>query len=648
MRPIAFGIDFGTTNSLASVVVRDRALSLTDVATGRPHPSVIWYRGSEVVVGRDAKQYLDITAEGAPPGFVRSPKMRLRRDGPIFVDGRAIDPTDAVSKVLQHLKRDAAVPRDRATGYHVSRAVVTIPVDFGGRERRALRQAALKAGIGVIQFVHEPVAALYGYLRAQPDYLRELARLDGRSVLVFDWGGGTLDLTLCRIQGGSIMQIGSLGDNEVGGDEFDGRLRNLLREKHAAAHKVEDVTGLEQPGMAAKLLNQCELVKIELSRPNADSHDVIIRNFLRVEGPAQNLVASVSKKELEGISSSIVARGLGRIDEILEHTRLTNQDIELCLATGGMVNMPAIRNGLTERFIGRVPTLNNSDRIIAEGAAWIANDDLRLTLAKPIELLVADTSGSGTYYPLVPAGLELPVENKVIPAANSRLFCVDPREGVAVVELAKPVRTGPALPTDPRKMLCVLNVPVDCRAAPLLERIECHLQIDHDYVITATLRSTGRGAQTKAEFHDLDFGLALPAHGEPRGGRGADGDKPDEGGPLAHIPSARSNVAQRVNVALAVEGPGADDELWRVVPGDIVTTWRPNHFDNRTSQASKRQNEERSFYVPCARCRRLISQIKAEGPVEECRGRPCGKGMAPLLAGGGGTKLLAVKPMAPP
>jgi len=121
-----------------------------------------------------------------------------------------------------------------------------------------------------------------------------------------------------------------------------------------------------------------------------------------------------------------VARGLGRIDEILEQTRLTNQDIELCLATGGMVNMPAIRNGLTERFIGRVPTLNNSDRIIAEGAAWIANDDLRLTLAKPIELLIADTSGSGTYYPLVPAGLELPMENKVIPAADSRLFCVDP------------------------------------------------------------------------------------------------------------------------------------------------------------------------------------------------------------------------------
>ena len=140
---------------------------------------------------------------------------------------------------------------------------------------------------------------------------------------------------------------------------------------------------------------------------------------------------------------------------------------------------------------------------------------MRLTLSKPIELLVADSSGSGTYHQLVPAGLELPIENKVIPAANSRLFCVDPREGLAVVELAKPMRTGAALPTDPRKTLCVLSVPVDPKAQPLMERLECQLQIDHDFVVTATLRSTGRGRETRGEFHDLDFGLALPAQNDP-------------------------------------------------------------------------------------------------------------------------------------
>jgi hypothetical protein len=190
----------------------------------------------------------------------------------------------------------------------------------------------------------------------------------------------------------------------------------------------------------------------------------------------------------------------------------------------------------------------------------------------------------------------------------------------------------------------VLNVQVDPTARPLLERIECQLQIDHDYVVTATLRSTGRGAEIDAEFHDLDFGLALPLHGKPREGPGADSDKIDGRGSINFRASPRSNLAQRVNVVLDAEGSRDEDDLWRVVPGDIVTKWRPNHFDNRTEEASRRQNEERSFYTPCSRCRRLISQIEAEGPLEECRGRPCGKGMARLPTGTAGTKAPTMTP----
>src|SRR6185312_9975972 len=105
----------------------------------------------------------------------------------------------------------------------------------------------------------------------------ELGKLEGKSVLVFDWGGGTLDLTLCRIQGGAIMQVANSGDNEVGGDRFDERLRNLIRRKHATKHQIEDVSALEQPGMAAKLLHQCEVVKINLSNSENEAEDVIIR-----------------------------------------------------------------------------------------------------------------------------------------------------------------------------------------------------------------------------------------------------------------------------------------------------------------------------------------------------------------------------------
>lgn len=121
MTDVVFGIDFGTTNSLAAVTVGGRTLSLVDQVSQRPHPSVIWYRGGDIVVGREARQNMDLTETGAPPGFVRSPKMSLRRDGPVFVDGRPIEPTDAVAEVLKHLKGDAAMAREElpARTWHV-------------------------------------------------------------------------------------------------------------------------------------------------------------------------------------------------------------------------------------------------------------------------------------------------------------------------------------------------------------------------------------------------------------------------------------------------------------------------------------------------------------------------------------------------
>lgn len=617
MRKKVFGIDFGTTNSLASVVDNGRLLPLVDQTNRRPHPSVIWYRGGEVVVGRQARENMDLTEFGAPPGFVQSPKMKLRREGPIYVDGQPIEPTDAVAEVLKYLKEDALQPRGEASGYDMDQAVMTIPVDFGGHERRALREAANKAGISVIQFVHEPVAALYAFIRSQKEIKKELSRLEGRTILVFDWGGGTLDLTLCRVQSGSIMQIANIGDNDVGGDKFDERLRNLLRKKHAERYKLDDLTALEQPGMAAKLLHQCETIKIHLSDPEIAEEDFIVRNYLKIEGPAGNLVGTVTREELIAESSTIIDRGLSRIDEILEHSGLSYQDIELCLATGGMVNMPAIRNGLTERFVGRVPKLPNGDKIIAEGAAWIAYDGLRLTLSKPIEILIATTSERGTYFPLIPAGWTLPVQNEVQRSMNKRLFCTDPRDGVAFIEFAKPVKLNPKSPSDPRITLCIASVDVDPAADPLLERIECELQIDHDYVAKAILTSSARNDTQSFEFYDLDFGLSLPRDPSNDEAEQIDQLSPSLGEAGCSKSLSKSNLTQRVNVTIDTRDYGGEDYLWQRVPGDLVAMYRESYFAY-PCEASKLQMRERNFYLPCSRCGRLKSEIDANGPLDKC------------------------------
>jgi actin-like ATPase involved in cell morphogenesis len=624
-----FGIDFGTTNSLAAVHVGSEMRSLT--SEDRPIPSVVWYRGGEVVVGREARDHLESIDTGAAQGFIRSPKMELRRDGPIYVDGRPVEPTDAVATVLAHVRREAA---RQGEGYAIDRAVMTIPIDFAGPQRRKLREAARKAGISVVQFVHEPAAALYAHLRSQPDFRRRMAELENRAVLVFDWGGGTLDLTVCRILRGEVMQIANRGNNQVGGDRFDERVRNLIRDKHAAQHGLSDIHAHEHEGVAARVLIQCEQAKIGLS--TRDSYRVLVPDYLRLEGPARNLAVDISRNELEGAVRHFVAAGLAEIDKLLEGAGLDRGDIERCVATGGMVNMPAIWQGLVERFTARVASLPNRDRLIAEGAAWIAHDGLRLTLAKPLELVFADGGHRGAYLPLVGAGFRMPVENETIPVDHRRLVCVDPRDGVAVFEFVKPKKVGLLQPGDERELLCALNLPIDPEVGPFAERLECRVTIDADYVARLSVTSKLREATCEAEIHSLDFALAMPI--DPPSQPGEDPgheprrDPPDRDSPAGRpTPLTRSNVVLRSNV-VAVDGSVGDDkrfEDWTCVPGDLVEKWRPNYLRVDTPELTPLQRAEAMLYRPCAVCGRSAYLIRRDGPTETCRRRNCPESRRP-------------------
>ena len=546
--------------------------------------------------------------------------MSLRREGSIHLEGRDLAPSDAIAEVLSFLRADARKPRAGGEPYEVERAVMTIPVDFEGPQRRELRAAARKAEIGVVQFVHEPVAALYAYLRGRPNFRRELAELEGRVLLVFDWGGGTLDLTLCRVLGGQLFQIKSIGDNEIGGDLFDERLRNRARFLHAQAHGLADVTAIEAPGMGAKLLAQCEQAKIALCTEERPAYRPFVRDYARAEGAARNLVVEITQSDLERESESLVRRGLSLIDRILAEARLEHTDVHLCLPTGGMVNMPAIRKGLVERFGGRVPKLLNGDRIISEGAAWIAHDNLRLTLAKPIEVRVADGSGSGHCRILVPKGLELPVENQVVAAANRQFVCADPRDGFAAFEFVKPKAVGLVGPDAERETLCVVNVPVNAKTYPLVERLHCKVSIDHDYVAHVHVASLGRGAEARTEFHRLDFGLAIPAGtGQAANWMEVDGASPnDVPSGSAQIIGSRRSVAMRPNVL-----PTGTSDARQAVAGDLAFKLWPGMFNPDRQEATEQQRAEYLYYTPCSLCRRSLFRIQDEGLLPTCHPAVC-------------------------
>jgi len=571
-----FGIDFGTTNSVAALVVGAEVRALTE--DNKPHPSVVWYRGGEVVVGREARRHLESLSGGIAHGFVRSPKMALRNDTPIHVEGRDIEPAEVVAQVLRHIRSRAANRHD----YDITRAVMTIPVDFGGPQRRLLRAAARKAGISVHQFVHEPAAALYAHLRAKPDFRRELAQLENR---------------------------------------FDERLSSMIRDRHAEQHGIADITALEQPGSAAALLVQCEQAKIALS--SQSRFTVIVKDYLRGEREVRDLAVDVTREDLVALSSDLVNQGLAEIDRLLEDARLDRRDIERCIATGGVVNMPAIWDGLVERFGGRVPVSPNRDTIIAEGAAWIAHDGLRPTLSKPIEVLVADGAGRGTYLAMVEAGLYLPVENEVIAADNRRFFSIDPRDGTASFEFAKPRKVGLLQPRDERAPLCLLNLPIDPDARPFLERLECQVQIDHDYVAHVTLSSKMRGEVVKQEFHDLEFGLALPgAETSPPAAGASDASVSRKGDAKKETAMAESRTASPRS-RLSLRSNVAATEDWTLVPGDIVENWKPGFLVTDSRDATDLQRDEKMYYALCAFCRRTIYEIRREGPIETCKRNRC-------------------------
>ena len=589
-----FGLDFGTTNSLVAYIDEHerRCVVLTDVSDSRPHPSAVRYRGDEVIVGREARKHLDAGVSAVTGDFVRSPKRLLLGDAAITVGGREMEPSDVIASVLGFLKDDAKLIERGKGAVDVDRAVITIPVELDGGGRRRLRRAARKAGISVVQFVHEPLAALYGYLRALPDYKRKIVELEGQRLLVFDWGGGTLDLTLCLVQAGRLMQIASRGDNDVGGDGFDEALRNHIRDKHSREHGLENALSLENDGSAALLVNACERAKIQLS--TRESTPIVIRGFLRSEQGA-DLALSITREELETVVQGLVRGGLSQIDQLLTDAGLETNDVAMCLPTGGMVQMPIVREGLLQRFGARAKKLANGDSVIAEGAAWIAHDGLRLALSKPIELRQPD----GSYATVVGEGLALPVENETVRIDQRMYYCVDPRDGLAHFQFVRPKRPGYSGKRSERLVYGTASLRVDAKAPPLRERLEALISVDSDYVVSIQLRSKGRGDTVLLEIHDLEFSLTLPT-GDGVLTVSAPDDHAQRGTVMAGGVQLRSNVTE-------------EHDALHHVPGDLLAEYKPQAFDVRANLVTKEQREEKSYYEPCATCRRTSFECERDG-----------------------------------
>lgn len=578
----AIGIDFGTTNSLISIILSDKALCFVD--GNLPHPSMVCYADGKVVCGRKAKQRFEGLASNEADGIVRSPK-RLLGKGTHYVLGREMEPAQIVSDLMRFLRDDA---QNRGiVDSSFDRAVVSIPVSMDGRRRRELRDALMQAGINVVQFVHEPLAALYAHFRDPEPGARSYRELADELALVFDWGGGTLDLTLCHLGKGALSQIANFGDNEVGGDFIDEALMRYVLEQVCSVKKFEG-TPKEAPGAKAKLLELCEKAKIQLSRKGS-ALVYVPDYFMNAEGD-NDLDFNLTREAYDDLSSRFISRGIGAIEKVLDRLDIDRRRIALCLATGGMINTPSIRDALIQLFgADRLHVSPRGDRIISEGCAWIASDEARLRLAKPIEVLEAREN----YLPVFKAGDSLPVEGEVF-AGNLTMYCVDPRDGLAKIKLARPRQLGKAAATDPRDNYGVVTVRVDPDSKPFMERIDVTFEIDQDLVMIINATSALVRNSDKVEIMDLEFSLDASLLLGDTGmtadstiGSSQETQLIDKGGLRA-----RSNVTTR-------------REKLDLVPGELLYQLEPTLFDRRNpNPLPQLLFDEKLYYSPCSICKR--------------------------------------------
>ncbi len=586
------GIDFGTTNSLISVISHvGKVKSFTD--NDRPHPSVIRYENNRILYGNKAREKLEKSGVGVLGNTVRGPKKLLGKEH-LNIEGRVITPIEVITHYIRYLLEHAK-GEDIEEIADLTHAVVTIPVALDGRGRQALREALLNAGVYIETFVHEPLAALYAYFKDKENTANTLRSYEGKTLLVFDWGGGTLDLTLCKIINGSIVQILNRGNNKVGGDYIDDAILNHIEKSHAEKFGWNTDNKLDRnPGMRAKLLTQCEKAKITLS--TREKANIFLPDYFHGEGEAAEIDFWLSRNDLEKISSRLITQGIDEIDNILsvDKADIDSQTIALCLATGGMINMPIIKHQLTEIFgINILELSDKGDRIISEGAAWIAHDNLRLGLAKPFELLEARNSMLTIFH----EGKHLPERGKSIRSKQS-MYCSDPRDGKAIFTFKRPQMVGKAGAADPRTTYGNLVVEINPNFPPLEERIELTINIDDNLIAHAQAVAMDNKVIIKTEYYDLEFSLLVSS------------SKKNENKKKKQILAVNQKKAKELIVRANITSYDSKKynsyqvkEAWSMVPGELLHSYN-NDPKNVFLKHDLTDIQKLEFvrYQPCSNC----------------------------------------------
>src|SRR5690242_9312593 len=347
----AVGIDLGTTNSVVAVLEGGDPVVVANSEGSRTTPSIVAFaRNGEVLVGQPAKNQAVTNVDRT----IRSVKRHMGTDWSIEVDGKKYTAQEISARVLMKVKRDA----ESYLGEDVTDAVITVPAYFSDAQRQATKEAGQIAGLNVLRIINEPTAAAlaYGLDKGEKE----------QTILVFDLGGGTFDVSLLEIGDGVIEVKATNGDNHLGGDDWDQRIIDWLVDKFRSGHGID----LTKDKMAMQRLREAaEKAKIELSSSNQTSINLPYITQDAEKNPLF-LDESLSRAEFQKITADLLERTRAPFQNVLRDAGIPLDKIDHVVLVGGSTRMPAVVDLVKELTGGREPNKGvNPDEVVAVGAA---------------------------------------------------------------------------------------------------------------------------------------------------------------------------------------------------------------------------------------------------------------------------------------
>ncbi|MGG1311864.1 molecular chaperone DnaK [Cohnella laeviribosi] len=392
------GIDLGTTNSCVAVMEGGEAVVIPNPEGGRTTPSVVGFKkDGERIIGEAAKRQ----AITNPDRTVISIKRHMGTDYKVKIDDKAYTPQEISAMILQKLKADA----EAYLGQPVTQAVITVPAYFNDSQRQATKDAGTIAGLEVLRIVNEPTAAALAY---------GLEKQEDQTILVFDLGGGTFDVSILELGSGFFEVKATSGDNHLGGDDFDQAIMDWLAAEFKKEHGVDL---MKDRAAVQRLKDAAEKAKKELS--GVLSTTISLPFITMVDGVPQHLEVNLTRAKFDELTAHLVERTMGPTRQALADAGLSPSDIDKVVLVGGSSRIPAVQEAI-KKLTGKEPHKGvNPDEVVALGAAVQAGvltgdvKDVVLLDVTPLSLGIETAGGVMT---------KMIERNTTIPTEKSQIF----------------------------------------------------------------------------------------------------------------------------------------------------------------------------------------------------------------------------------